>query len=163
MPAKVIYCFWAKCLVFAWSAKSCEFTIWILDTHTFRYSGVRYSDGYCICKKYTFEEFYIKRREHLRDESWCIASKKVDETWSMCCRFICRAFTFECRTSTFQSRIILILIFRGNLIQSLKTVLKTKTERSLVIKQGSAKFEQSKSRLFEDQISNGPVFEGSGY
>ena len=119
---------------------------------------------FCIYQKYTFEELYIERREHLLDESWCNASKKMDETSSMCCRFTCcRAFTFECRTSTFQSRIILILIFRGNLIQSLKTVLKTKTERSLVIKQGSAKFEQSKSRLFEDQISNGPVFEGSGY
>ena len=27
-----------KCLVFEWSAKSCDFTIWIPDTHTVRYS-----------------------------------------------------------------------------------------------------------------------------
>ena len=30
--------------VFQWSAKSCDFTIWIPDTHTVRYSDVRYSD-----------------------------------------------------------------------------------------------------------------------
>ena len=33
-----------KCLVFDWSAKSRYFTIWILDTHTVRYSDVWYSD-----------------------------------------------------------------------------------------------------------------------
>ena len=36
-----------KCLVFEWSAKSGDLSIWIPYTHTVRYSGVRYSDGYC--------------------------------------------------------------------------------------------------------------------
>ena len=39
-----------KCPVLEWSARSCDLTIWIPDTHTVRYSdesGVRYSDGYC--------------------------------------------------------------------------------------------------------------------
>ena len=36
-----------KCSVFEWSAKSCDFTIWIPDTHTIQYSGVRDSDGNC--------------------------------------------------------------------------------------------------------------------
>ena len=36
-----------KCSVFEWSAKSCDFTIWIPDTHTVQYSGVWYSNGYC--------------------------------------------------------------------------------------------------------------------
>ena len=36
-------CHGPKCLVFKWSAKSCDFTTWKLDTHT-----VWYSDGYCI-------------------------------------------------------------------------------------------------------------------
>ena len=36
-----------KCLVFEWSYKSPDFTIWIPDTHTVRYSGVQNSDGYC--------------------------------------------------------------------------------------------------------------------
>ena len=35
-----------KCPVFKWTAKSCDFTIWIPDTHSVRYSGVWYSDGY---------------------------------------------------------------------------------------------------------------------
>ena len=41
----------AKCLVFEWAAKACNFTIWILDNLVFRWirnSGVRYSDGYCF-------------------------------------------------------------------------------------------------------------------
>ena len=43
-------CLWSNML--EWSAKSRDFAIWIPDTHTdwysdFRYSGVRYSDGYC--------------------------------------------------------------------------------------------------------------------
>ena len=36
-----------KCWVFEWFAKSNDFTIWIPGTHTVRYSGVRYSGGYC--------------------------------------------------------------------------------------------------------------------
>ena len=36
-----------KCPVIEWSAKSRNFTIWITDTQTVRYSGVQYSDGYC--------------------------------------------------------------------------------------------------------------------
>ena len=39
-----------KCPVLKWSAKSCDLTIWIPDTHTVRYLGVRYSDGYCNYK-----------------------------------------------------------------------------------------------------------------
>ena len=31
-------CLWSKCPVFESSAKSCDFTIWILDTHTVQYS-----------------------------------------------------------------------------------------------------------------------------
>ena len=34
--------------VFEWSAKSRGFAIWIPETHTIQYSGVRYSDGYLI-------------------------------------------------------------------------------------------------------------------
>ena len=37
-----------RCPIFEWSAKSRDFTIWILDTHTVQYSGVWYSDGNCI-------------------------------------------------------------------------------------------------------------------
>ena len=33
-----------KCLVFEWSTKSWDLTIWIQDTHSVRYSGVLYLD-----------------------------------------------------------------------------------------------------------------------
>ena len=33
-----IACWWSKCMVFEWSAKSRDLTIWILDTHTVGYS-----------------------------------------------------------------------------------------------------------------------------
>ena len=39
--------FGPKCLVFKWSVKSRDLTIWILDTHIVWYSGIWYSDGYC--------------------------------------------------------------------------------------------------------------------
>ena len=43
-----------KCLLFKWSAKSCEFTIWKLDTHAVQYSGNWYSDGYCLLLRFQF-------------------------------------------------------------------------------------------------------------
>ena len=43
-----------KFLVFEWSAKSHDFTIWIPDAHTIQYSGVRYSDGYCTIFSFDF-------------------------------------------------------------------------------------------------------------
>ena len=47
-PDRKIPGFGPKCPVLAWAAKSRDFTIWILDTHTVQYSGVQYLDGYCI-------------------------------------------------------------------------------------------------------------------
>ena len=51
-----------NCLVFKWSAKSHDFTIIILDTHTVQYSdesGVHYSDGYCTLQSNTCVIIYL--------------------------------------------------------------------------------------------------------
>ena len=47
-----------KCLVFKWSAKSMDFTIWIPDTHSVWYSVVRYSDGYCTSKVWLSNSYW---------------------------------------------------------------------------------------------------------
>ena len=37
---------WSKNVILEWSLNLCDFTIWIPDTHSVRYSDVQYSDGY---------------------------------------------------------------------------------------------------------------------
>ena len=58
---KPVYC--PKCPVFKWSARSPDFTIWILD-NTVRYLGVGYSNGCCICSWH-----FIEYRMHAHDQS----------------------------------------------------------------------------------------------
>ena len=55
------------CLVFKWSDESCDFTIWIPDTHTVCYSDVRYSDGYCIVLYLMLERLKITPNQSAKD------------------------------------------------------------------------------------------------
>ena len=56
-----------KCPVFVWS---CDFTIWIPDTHSVSYSSVRYSDGYCSYlaewTEFSFSESVLKSSPLIR-------------------------------------------------------------------------------------------------
>ena len=58
---KPVYC--PKCPVFKWSARSPDFTIWILD-NTVRYLGVGYSNGCCICS-WHFIEYWMHAHDQI--------------------------------------------------------------------------------------------------
>ena len=80
-----------KCPVFKWSAKSCDFFIWILDNHTVQYSGVGYSDGYCILNsikmpvQWELEYQIFEFRTHLKSKHFGVGiwDGSVLE-WSSC-------------------------------------------------------------------------------
>ena len=75
-----------KCLVlFQWSTKSHDFTIWIPHTRTARYSGVRYSDGYCIILKLSF-----KKALHIENYLKKFLAKYLPDLWAVAPDCPCR-------------------------------------------------------------------------
>ena len=62
-----VYC--PKCPLFEWSAKSHDFTIWILDTHTVRYSDDSSIQVFCIVVLFRSPLFCCRNGKTFRTSS----------------------------------------------------------------------------------------------
>ena len=70
--------------VFKWSAKSPDFSIRIPDSHTVRYSGIQYSDGYCTFSMPWFGGRGERMKSILSKAAWSSRPSLIQNFSSVC-------------------------------------------------------------------------------